>query len=58
MPAPRPLPYICTKCGSHRTEVVGRSGVPVVIIVRCSACGYLFAAPSEPPHPTDASRQD
>jgi translation initiation factor 2 beta subunit (eIF-2beta)/eIF-5 len=32
-------PPICPKCGSHRTEIVGRSSAGDVIIVRCHACG-------------------
>jgi hypothetical protein len=34
-PAPPPL---CPKCGSHRTEVVGKSADGAVVI-RCNACG-------------------
>jgi hypothetical protein len=30
-------PPICPKCGSHRTQIVGRSND--LVIVRCSACG-------------------
>jgi hypothetical protein len=32
-------PPICPKCGSHRTEIVGRSGDGVTVILRCTACG-------------------
>jgi hypothetical protein len=32
-------PPICPKCGSHRTEIVGRTNAPPTIVVRCNACG-------------------
>lgn len=32
-------PQLCPKCGSHRTEVIGRSEDGTVITVRCNACG-------------------
>jgi len=32
-------PPICPKCGSHRTEIVGRSNNGDTIILRCNACG-------------------
>lgn len=32
-------PPICPHCGSHRTEVVGRTDTPPAIVVRCNACG-------------------
>jgi hypothetical protein len=32
-------PRICPKCGSHRTEIVGRTNAPPTIVVRCNACG-------------------
>jgi hypothetical protein len=35
----RPLPPLCPKCGSHRTEVVGQSPDGHVLIIRCNACG-------------------
>ena len=37
--APQSPPPVCPKCGSHRTQVVGRSGDARTVIVRCSACG-------------------
>ena len=46
-------PPLCRKCGSHRTEVVGRSPdeqVEKIIIIRCAACGER----SEVPADTDA----
>ena len=33
------VPPLCPKCGSHRTEVVGRSNDMKTVTVRCSACG-------------------
>jgi uncharacterized Zn finger protein len=32
-------PPLCPKCGSHRTEVVGRSSNGDTVILRCHACG-------------------
>jgi len=32
-------PPTCPKCGSHRTEVVGRSDNGTTLVVRCNACG-------------------
>ena len=32
-------PPICPKCGSHRTEIVGRSANTDFAVVRCNACG-------------------
>jgi transcription elongation factor Elf1 len=32
-------PPTCPKCGSHRTEVVGRSDNGATLVVRCNACG-------------------
>ena len=32
-------PPICPKCGSHRTEIVGRSDDGETIVLRCNACG-------------------
>jgi len=32
-------PPVCPKCGSHRTQVVGRSDDGRNVIVRCSSCG-------------------
>jgi hypothetical protein len=36
--APRP-PTLCPKCGSHRTEIVGKSMDDAVLVIRCNACG-------------------
>ena len=32
-------PPTCPKCGSHRTEIVGRSNDSQIIVVRCNSCG-------------------
>jgi tRNA(Ile2) C34 agmatinyltransferase TiaS len=32
-------PPICPKCGSHRTEIVGRSSTGETLVLRCHACG-------------------
>ena len=32
-------PPICPKCGSHRTEIIGRSRDGVTVDLRCNACG-------------------
>ncbi|HZR24158.1 MAG TPA: hypothetical protein VFA59_11260 [Vicinamibacterales bacterium] len=36
--APKPM-ALCPKCGSHRTEVVGKSLDDAVVVIRCNACG-------------------
>jgi hypothetical protein len=33
------LPQICPKCGSHRTQIVGRLEDGKTLILRCNACG-------------------
>ena len=35
------LPQICPKCGSHRTQIVGRLEDGKTLILRCNACGTL-----------------
>lgn len=32
-------PPVCPKCGSHRTQVVGRSDDGRMIVLRCNSCG-------------------
>jgi len=32
-------PPICPKCGSHRTEIVGRTDNGATLVLRCNACG-------------------
>jgi uncharacterized Zn finger protein len=32
-------PPLCPKCGSHRTEIVGRSADGERVVLRCNACG-------------------
>ena len=33
------VPLICPKCGSHRTQVVGRSNDAKTLTLRCGQCG-------------------
>jgi transcription elongation factor Elf1 len=35
----QPPSPICPKCGSHRTQIVGRSEDAKVLTIRCSSCG-------------------
>jgi hypothetical protein len=37
-PNPQP-PQLCTKCGSHRTQIIGRLEDGKTLIIRCNACG-------------------
>jgi hypothetical protein len=37
-PKPAP-PQLCTKCGSHRTQIIGRLEDGKTLIIRCNACG-------------------
>jgi len=37
--SPQTRPPSCPKCGSHRTEIIGRTNDGDVVIVRCHACG-------------------
>ena len=39
------VPPLCPKCGSHRTEVVGRSNDMTTLTVRCNACGERSQVP-------------
>lgn len=32
-------PPTCPKCGSHRTEIVGRSDNGATVVLRCNTCG-------------------
>jgi uncharacterized Zn finger protein len=32
-------PPSCPKCGSHRTEIVGRTDNGPTVVLRCNACG-------------------
>ena len=38
---PPPLTRPCSKCGSRRVEVVGRSVNPSMVYFGCRGCGYL-----------------
>ena len=37
-PKPQP-PQLCGKCGSHRTQIIGRLEDGKTLIIRCNACG-------------------
>jgi uncharacterized Zn finger protein len=37
-------PPVCPKCGSHRTEVIGKTEANKTI-VRCNACGTISKTP-------------
>ena len=39
------VPPLCPKCGSHRTEVVGRANDKKTVTVRCNACGERSQVP-------------
>jgi uncharacterized Zn finger protein len=39
----REAPPVCPKCGSHRTEVIGKTDANKNI-VRCNACGTISSA--------------
>jgi len=41
-------PPICPKCGSHRTEIVGRSADGETIDLRCNVCGNRTRIPVRP----------
>ena len=34
-------PPVCPKCGSHRTEIIGKADDPTERTVRCNACGAI-----------------
>ena len=40
-------PPVCPSCGSHRTEIVGKTDAPPTLIVRCIACGARSSVPLE-----------
>ncbi len=45
-PPQRPeAPPVCPKCGSHRTEVIGKSDDVLKRTVRCNACGAISTVP-------------
>jgi len=50
-------PPTCPKCGSHRTEVVGRSDNGTTLVLRCNACGdrsHVTIAPDASSAPSAA----
>jgi uncharacterized Zn finger protein len=38
-------PPVCPKCGSHRTEVIGKADDTTKTTVRCNACGAISNVP-------------
>ena len=50
-------PALCPKCGSHRTEIVGKSRDEAVLIIRCNACGARseIANPARDEHAAPAA---
>ena len=38
-------PPLCPKCGSHKTEIVGRSDDLKSVTLRCNACGERSQMP-------------
>jgi uncharacterized Zn finger protein len=38
-------PPVCPKCGSHRTQVIGKSDDPTERTVRCNSCGAISTVP-------------
>jgi hypothetical protein len=43
-------PQLCAKCGSHRTQVIGRLEDGKTLIIRCNACGAHSTVVSTKPH--------
>lgn len=41
------VPPTCSSCGSHRTQVVGRSNDGKILTVRCGDCGERSLAVTE-----------
>ena len=40
-----PVPPVCPKCGSHRTQVIGKDSDTTIRTVRCNACGAISSVP-------------
>jgi len=38
-------PPVCPKCGSHRTEVIGKADDPNNRTIRCNKCGAISSVP-------------
>jgi hypothetical protein len=49
-PKPPMAPQLCTKCGSHRTQIIGRLEDGKTLIIRCNACGAHSTVVSTKPH--------
>jgi hypothetical protein len=43
-------PQLCSKCGSHRTQIIGRLEDGKTLIVRCNACGAHATVVSTKPN--------
>jgi hypothetical protein len=43
-------PQLCTKCGSHRTQIIGRLEDGKTLIIRCNACGAHSTVVSTTPN--------
>jgi len=42
----RPVaPPVCPKCGSHRTQIIGKLDDSTQRTVRCNACGAISSVP-------------
>jgi len=40
-----PAPQVCPKCGSHRTQIIGKTEDPLKRTLRCNACGVISNVP-------------
>jgi hypothetical protein len=49
-PRPPAPPQLCAKCGSHRTQIIGRLEDGKTLIIRCNACGAHSTVVSTRPH--------
>ena len=49
-----PAPHLCPKCGSLKTEVLGRAPATgasdqiAVALIRCKVCGFMSTAVAAP----------
>jgi transcription elongation factor Elf1 len=41
-----PVPPVCPKCGSHRTQIVGIYDEASTINIRCGTCGEVSRVPA------------
>lgn len=40
-----PVPPVCPKCGSHRTQIIGTFGEANTLNIRCATCGEVSTVP-------------